>query len=149
MVASRVSAEVAMRLRFLAPSLTVLALAIAVGAPAEALAAKAKAKAKAKAPAGAPAAVVALAGRQLSPDGRPVPNLTARLFKPVTVTPDGVTDWHLDTADLQSMGFCGTGGCEQLIIVSRGKAGYAVAFDHQTIDLKLTYTLKGLSLIHI
>lgn len=86
-----------------------------------------------------PAAVMAVLGEDAVGADSP-------RFRSADISPDGVADWLADFSDRTA--WCGSGGCRQVVIVSRPGAGYAVAFDELTREFKLRRP-KGQALLDL
>lgn len=59
----------------------------------------------------------------------------AGAIRAVDVTHDGRADWRVDYEAVGISGFCGTGGCRQIVYVSLGDDGLTRAFDEQAHEL--------------
>lgn len=55
-------------------------------------------------------------------------------IRAVDISHDGKTDWLVDFQQAQTIAECGTGGCTQILYVSRGD-GYVRAFEKQAFSL--------------
>ncbi|MBN8530020.1 MAG: hypothetical protein J0M36_12405 [Caulobacterales bacterium] len=71
------------------------------------------------------------------PTNRPplVVQVPAGAIRAVDVTHDGRSDWRIDYEAVGISGFCGTGGCSQIVYVSLGDDGLTRAFDNQAHGL--------------
>jgi len=60
-----------------------------------------------------------------------------KMFSPVDINGDGVKDWRVDFEYAQNPSFfCGTGGCQQQLYVSRPGGGFALVFDTNVREIK-------------
>ncbi len=75
-------------------------------------------------------------------------SMPSRIFSKVDINGDGVADWKVNYEVAQNPSFfCGTGGCQQQLYVSRN-GGYVLAFD-RTIRIFKLRKAKGERLLDI
>ena len=73
-----------------------------------------------------------------APGPAPVFVAPARMFRKVEVNGDGAPDWRVDFERAENASFfCGTGGCQQQVWVSRRGGGYILAFDTNVREFAL------------
>lgn len=106
-----------------------LLAALAVALPVSACAASGPPKAVLDAVAPDYAEIMAGMYDETDPDSpRPGPP-PRKMFSPVDINGDGVKDWRVDFEHAQNPSFfCGTGGCQQKLFVSRPDGSYALVF---------------------
>jgi hypothetical protein len=61
----------------------------------------------------------------------------AAMFRALDINHDGKSDWIVDFTHSGENGWCGTGGCRQVIYVSEPKGHYRPVFDEQTRAFKV------------
>lgn len=65
------------------------------------------------------------------------------MYKAIDINRDGKPDWRVDYANAKNPSlFCGTGGCEQQIFISRPDGSYALVFERLVRQFKVS-TVKG------
>lgn len=75
------------------------------------------------------------------PDGPPVREPTAKMFRRVNINGDKLTDWKVDFGD--QPGWCGTGGCRVELWLGRADGGVTPVWDAQVREFKLKRGKQG------
>ena len=79
-----------------------------------------------------PAAILRSVLKDIRDQDNPQRMAPAKMFRAVDINHDGVADWIVDFEQSGENAWCGTGGCRQVIFVSKSADQFTAVFDEQT-----------------
>ena len=89
-----------------------------------------------------PAAILRSVLKDIRDQDNPQRMAPAKMFRAVDINHDGVADWIVDFEQSGENAWCGTGGCRQVIFVSKSADQFTVVFDEQTRQFSLKQSRK-------
>jgi hypothetical protein len=84
-----------------------------------------------------PATIMQSVLRDIRDQDNPQRMAPAKMFRAVDINHDGVADWIVDFEQSGGNAWCGTGGCRQVIFVSKSADQFTMVFDEQTREFGL------------